>query len=222
MAVSACLVERHLERRRRVGPLAQRRRPHPAGTPFGPRRSTGSSPSTLAAHGSPGSSSASGTPGSSGERSARSRSCVSTSTGGLLEPVVRERPAVDDADGVEPLLELCSVEQRARGHGLDRDRLVDERADDRGRVAVVEKSVALGVDAAGRRRVEDDRAADGRLGPEHDTVAARRDDRGGEAQLRVALAHAHDARGNPARPVVHREARAARDRRKLVSATSSR
>ncbi len=89
------------------------------------------------------------------------------------------------------------------------------RADDRGGVALVEKSVALRVDAARRRGVEHDRPADRRLRPQHDAIAAGRDDRGGEAQLGVALADADDARGNPARPVVYREPGAVADRLEL-------
>ena len=63
---------------------------------------------------------------------------------------------------------------------------MDERPDDRRRVALLEEAIALGIDAARRGRVEDDRAADRRLAPQHDAIAASRDHRRCQAQLGVA------------------------------------
>ena len=103
--------------------------------------------------------------------------------GGLLEPRLRERPAVGDAHRVEPLLELGTAQQRARRERLDLDGLVDERPHDRGRVALAEQPVPLGVDSPRRGGVEHDCAPDRRLAAEDDAVAPRGDDRRGEPQL---------------------------------------
>ena len=93
---------------------------------------------------------------------------------------------------------------------------MDEPAHDRGRVALAEQPVALGVRPARRRRVEDDRPAHGGLAAQDDVVAAGGDDGGGQPQLRVGLPHPHDAGGDAARPVVDGESRAVADRLELV------
>ena len=127
---------------------ATRRRPE--GTPSAPaaRRAGGRGRPRPTAR--PGAARRAGRPGR-GRAPRRGRGDGLDHAGRLLEPGVRERPAVDDPDGVEPLLELGAVEERSGGDGLDGHRLVDERADDRGGIALVEKPVALGVDAARRR-----------------------------------------------------------------------
>ncbi len=135
---------------------------------------------------------------------------------GLLEPRVRERPAVDDTHGVEPFLELRAVEQRASGDGLHAHRLVDERANDRRGIALLEQAVALAVDPAWRRGIEHDRARERRLLPEDDAVAARRDDRGCQPQLGMVVPHAHDARRDSRRAVMDGQPGAVRNRLELA------
>ena len=80
----------------------------------------------------------------------------------------------------------------------------------------LEQAVALAVDPAWRRRIEHHRAADGRLLPEDDAVAARGDDRRCEAQLGVVVPDAHDARRDPARAVVHGQPGAVGNRLELA------
>ena len=93
---------------------------------------------------------------------------------------------------------------------------MDESAHDRARIAFVEEAIAVGVAAARRRRVEHDRATDGRLCAQHDAVAPGRHDRLGQTQLRVAVTDPDDACRDPARPVVHREPCPVGDRLELL------
>ena len=134
----------------------------------------------------------------------------------LLEPRVGERPGAGDAHRIQPFLELGPAQKRTGCECADVDRLVHEPPDDRRRICFAEEPVALGVDPARRRRIEDASAADGRPCAEDDTVAARGDDRRGEPQLCVLAADADDPRGDAARSVVDGETRAVGDRLELV------
>ena len=82
------------------------------------------------------------------------------------------------------------------------DRSVDDGAHDLLGRAALEHREALRVETARGRRVEHDPAADGRVGAQHHSVAARGDDRLGEPQLGVRPA-ARDASRDGARPDVH-------------------
>ena len=93
--------------------------------------------------------------------------------------------------------------------------------------AALDELHPLGARVARRRRIDDAPAADRRVGAQHDVVAARRDDRLREPELRPALADAHDAREHGAGAVVDdaRAAgspRAARARRRAGSSTDTR
>ncbi len=96
---------------------------------------------------------------------------------------------------------------------LDRE---DGRLDRRRDVAALEKVHTPGVAMTRRSGVEDDASADRRLAAQDDPIASCGDDRGCEAELSPALADPHDTRRHVARPEVHVESRAVRDRLELV------
>ena len=81
---------------------------------------------------------------------------------------------------------------------LDTDRRVDRGRD----VAAFEQRDPLRVRVPRRRGIHDAAAADRRSRAQHDAVAARRDDRRGKPQLRVAVACTGNARRNVRRAVV--------------------
>ena len=60
-----------------------------------------------------------------------------------------------------------------------------QRPDDLGGIAALEDGQAVGLEPARRGGVEHHAAADGRLGAQHDAVAARRDERLAQPELRV-------------------------------------
>ena len=93
---------------------------------------------------------------------------------------------------------------------------MDEGADDRGRVVSAEQPVALCVDSARRRGVEDDASTEGGLAAQHHAIAAGGDHRGCEPELRVRVPDADHTCRDAARPVMHREPRAVGDRRELL------
>ena len=99
------------------------------------------------------------------------------------------------ADGGETKRELGRREDPARLELAARDRRVHEHGDDLDRVAALEDREPLGLEPPWRRGIEHGPAADGHLGAQDDTVAARCDDRPREAQLRVA-AGARDTCGH--------------------------
>ena len=72
----------------------------------------------------------------------------------------------------------------------------------RGNVAPLEELEALRARVPGRSGIEHEPAADRRLGPQHDAIAARRHDRPAQAQLRVAADPRH-ARRDVRRPKVN-------------------
>ncbi len=154
------------------------------------------------AQGSDGSSSASARPGSR----ARARGALAEALFDVgdhrCEPLLGERPFAFDPHRLEPFLELLGAEHRPRGQRRATRRLVDERGDDLAGIAGLEERDAGLVARARRRGIEHRRTADGRLGPQDDVVAAGRDHRDREAELRVAVAATHHAGGGATRAVV--------------------
>jgi hypothetical protein len=118
--------------------------------------------------------------------------------------------------GIQALLQVVAAQEGTRGQRFHLDRLVDEGTDDRARIRLLEQPIPVGVAASRRRGVEHYGAADGRLGAQHHPVSSRGDDGRGETELRVTVADPHDPCGDPARPVVHREAGTVGDRLQLV------
>ena len=209
--------ERRARARRPPPPALRARRRRPGSRPIAPRRSTGSSGSTAAAHGSAAAARRAARPGSSGDSSARAREPLGDEAPRSPRASVRERPAVRRRPRRAPP-RAPPVEQAARGERLDPRRARRRCADDRGRVARAR--------AAGRvpRRGRRGGAGSRTTAPptvvsraQDDAVAARGDNGRREAQLRV---HARPTRttraGIRARAVVHRDARAVRDRRQLL------
>ena len=122
----------------------------------------------------------------------------------LLEPLGREEPLAGALDRGQATGELGRGEQPAGLQLFTGHRCVHDRADDRLRVAVLEQLEPGRVEAAGRRGVEHDTAADRRLGPQDDAVAAGGHDRLAQPQLGEA-ALADDAGGDVARADVDRD-----------------
>ncbi len=100
------------------------------------------------------------------------------------------------ADRSEALRQLDRCEHAARLQLTAGNRRVHQHAHDLGGIAALEHRETLEVQAAGRRRVEHDAPTDGRLGAQHDTVAARGRHRLDEPELCV--------RATPREPGLHR------------------
>ena len=134
----------------------------------------------------------------------------------LLEPHLRERPAARLHDRREPFLELGGSQQATGTKRVDRDGRVDGRRHDRRRIATLEQLEPLLVEPSRWGGIEHGRAAERRLAPQDDAVAARRDDGSLEPQLRRLRADPGDAGRDPRGAVVHRDAGAAVDRHELL------
>ena len=175
--------------------------------PCAPRRSTAEQRQDGRRPGLGGSSSPSGMPGSSGGSRAR-RAARATVGAQLLEPRRARRTSRRRARRAARPARARRGEQPAGLQLLAGDRRVDGRADDRLRVAALEQLEPRGVEAARRRRVEHDAAADGRLGAQDDAVAAGGDDRLASRSC-AKRPLAHDAGRDVARAEVDRDARPA-------------
>ena len=78
---------------------------------------------------------------------------------------------------------------------------------ERARIARFGDREPLGVDAARGSGVEHDAASDGRLGAQHEAIAAGGDDGRGEPELRARVVGAYDPRRDLRRAVVHADRR---------------
>ena len=123
----------------------------------------------------------------------------------LLEPRAREDPRPSPLDALRISVE--DEPERVRAHG---------RMHRRRSISPFDARHSLVVAVARRSRVDHTSAAERRLRAQDHAIAARRDDRRGQAQLRVALAHPDDARGNVGRSDVNLDASAVANRLELV------